>query len=128
MLRKVCQKSWLLSFQISIRFAVDLAYRSIFRTVFSRFSLICKCLIISDIQKQRNVSKKRPYFFLRMYGRFFEKQDGITNLPNIHCATIYKLSQWKKNKMQRKFTFLTYGVIRIIYNLNIFPISYSYVV
>ena len=30
--------------------------------------------------------------------------------------------------MQRKFTFLTYGVIRIIYNLNIFPISYSYVV
>jgi len=63
-----------------------------------------------------------------MYGRFFEKQDGITNLPNIHCATIYKLSQWKKNKMQRKFTFLTYGVIRIIYNLNIFPISYSNVV
>ena len=30
--------------------------------------------------------------------------------------------------MQRKFTFLTYGVIRIIYNFNIFPISYSYVV
>ena len=30
--------------------------------------------------------------------------------------------------MQRKFTFLAYGVIRIIYNPNIFPISYSYVV
>ena len=30
--------------------------------------------------------------------------------------------------MQRKFTFLAYDVIRIIYNLNIFPISYSYVV
>ena len=30
--------------------------------------------------------------------------------------------------MQRKFTFLTYSVIRIIYNLNIFPISYSNVV
>ena len=30
--------------------------------------------------------------------------------------------------MQRKFTFLAYGVIRIIYNLNIFPTSYSYIV
>ncbi len=30
--------------------------------------------------------------------------------------------------MQRKFTFFAYGVIRIIYNLNIFPISYSNVV
>ena len=30
--------------------------------------------------------------------------------------------------MQRKFTFLAYGVIRIIYNLNISPIPYSYVV
>ena len=26
--------------------------------------------------------------------------------------------------MQRKFTFLAYGVIHIIYNLNIFPISF----
>ena len=30
--------------------------------------------------------------------------------------------------MQRKFTFLACGAIRIIYNLNIFPISYSNVV
>ena len=77
--------------------------------------------ILETQERKMNKNKEKKRELTHFLGHY-------PNLPNIHCATIYKLSQWKKNKMQRKFTFLAYGVIRIIYNLNISPIPYSYVV